>query len=77
MTSVPRVSFRRRFDVVVAFAGALPPDAFLRRTAGAARHQRDAVGDDEGCVEADPELPDQLRGTGGVSAQTLEELARA
>ena len=48
-----------RLDGVLAFARALPLHAVLGGQAGAAREQRDAVGDDEGGVEADAELADQ------------------
>ena len=48
-------------DGVVAFARALPAHAVSARRAGAAGHQRDPVGDDEGRVEADAELADELR----------------
>ena len=46
------------------------------RQAGAARHQRHLVRDDEGGIEANAKLPDELCVPGGVGAQVLEELAR-
>ena len=76
MTSVPRVAFSTVFDRVAAFARALPADAVLGGQAGAARDERHPVGDDEGGVEADAELPDEVRVLGAVGGQLREELAR-
>ena len=64
------------FDGVAAFARALPADAVLGGQAGAARDQCHPVGDDEGRVEADAELPDELSIFGAVGGQLREELAR-
>ena len=64
-------------DRVLALAGALPLDAVVGRRAGAPGQQCDAVGDDEGGVEADTELPDQVGVLGPVRGELLEELARA
>ena len=60
---------RDGLDGVVAFAGALPRHALLGGQPGAAGGQRHAIGDDEGGVEADAELPDELRVLGGVGGQ--------
>ena len=54
-------------DGVVALAGALPAHAVLGAEAGAARHERHPVGDDEGRIEADAELADQVRVLGAWS----------
>ena len=64
-------------DRVLAFARALPLHAVVGGQAGAARQQRDAVGDDEGRIEADAELPDQVGVLGAVGGELLDELARA
>ena len=65
-----------RFDRVAAFPGALPADTVLGGHAGAAREQRDPVGDDEGGVESDAELPDEVSVLGPIGGQLGEELAR-
>ena len=66
----PQVQDRRRcraspcrigLDRVLAFAVLSHLHALFRGQPGAARQQRHAVGDDEGRIEADAELPDQLR----------------
>ena len=77
MTSVPRVAFSTVSTRVLAFARALPLHAMLGRQAGTARQQRDAVGDDEGRIEADTELADQVGVLGAIGGELLEELARA
>ena len=64
------------FDRVTAFSRALPADAVLGGEAGAPRDQRDPVGDDEGGVEADAELADEVSVLGPVGGQLGEELAR-
>ena len=64
------------FDRVAAFSRALPADAVLGGQAGAPRDQGHPVGDDEGGVEADAELSDEVRVLGPVGGQLGEELAR-
>src|SRR5581483_10790398 len=65
------------FERVFARAFGLPAHAGAGFAAGAARGQRHAVGDDEGRVETDAELANQI-GVGLLfAAQRLEELARA
>ena len=49
----------------------------LRGQARPPRRQRHAVSDDEGGVEADTKLPDEVRVLGLVRRQALEELARS
>ena len=77
MTSVPRPSF---WAASMVYS---PSPALSHRTPSSAARparrvdERHLVGDDEGRVEADAELADELRVLGGVSAETLEELARA
>ena len=62
-------------QVVAAAAVGLPAGA--RGRAGAAGAQRHPVGDDEGGVEADPELADLARPAGLAVAVPAQELARA
>ena len=69
----PSPSSRRR----IAAAVGLPAHALRRRLAGAARLDRDLVGDDERRIEADAELADQVRVLLLVAGQLREELARA
>ena len=70
---------RARDGLDLEFAGALgaPAHALFRRQPGAARLDRDAVGDDEAAVEADAELADQLRVLLLVALERRHELARA
>ena len=72
MTSVPRASCRDLLDGVVALAGALPSHALVGRRAGAAGHERHPIGHDEGRVEADAELADELRVLRAVGRQALK-----
>ena len=69
-------AFGHSFDRVRALAGTLPADAVVGRGSRPSRHKRHALGHDEGGVEADAELTDQLRVLGGVGCQMLKELAR-
>ena len=62
-------------EVVAAAAVGLPGDA--RVAAGAAGGQRHPVGDDEGGIEADPELPNLARPALFPVAVPAQELARA
>jgi hypothetical protein len=62
-------------DRVGALAGRLPAHALVGAHAGASGRQRDLVGHDEGRVETDPELPDQLAVVGLVTGQVLDESA--
>ncbi|KAG1274085.1 hypothetical protein G6F64_015209 [Rhizopus arrhizus] len=48
-------------DVEIAFAARTPAHAFAGSQAGAARGDFHFIGNDEGAVEADAELADQLR----------------
>jgi hypothetical protein len=60
------------FDRVLALAGchvAFPAHSVCGRQAGAARHQRHPVGDDERRIKADSELADQVGVLGLVAAQ--------
>ena len=66
-----------RFDRVVALAGAFPLHAVIGGRAGPPGDQRHAVGDDEGGIEADAELPDQVGVLGAVGGELLDELAGA
>ncbi len=65
------------FQPVVAGALGFPAHAVLGREAGAAGGERDAVGDDEGGVEADAELADQRGVLLLVAGQLGEEFAGA
>jgi hypothetical protein len=65
------------FQRVVAGALGFPAHAVLGREAGAAGGERDAVGDDEGGVEADAELADQRGVLLLVAGQLAEEFAGA
>ena len=58
---MPRSRPGDRLDLEVAGAFGAPAHALGLRQAGAARLDRDPVGDDEAGVEADAELADQLR----------------
>src|SRR5262249_57793687 len=62
-------------DGVVPFAGALPSDRFVSRRSRTTAEQNDALRDDEGRIEADSELADELRLSGRVGGQALKELA--
>ena len=64
-------------DRIAAFSRALPTDTVPGGQAGAPRDQGHAVGDDEGGVEADTELSDEVRVLGAVGGQLGQELARA
>ena len=59
-----------------ALARALPAHAVLGAQARAPREQRHPVGHDEGRVESDAELADQVRILGAVGSELLEEFAR-
>ena len=61
------------------FSGAVrfPAHGLIRRQPGAARRHRHPVGDDEGGIEADAELADQVRVLLLVARELGEELARA
>ena len=65
------------FDGVVALARTLPPNPMLSGRTSATRDQRDAVRDDEGGVEADAELSDEIFVLGPVGRELRKELARA
>ena len=71
----PAASLLDRFDRVAALSRALPADAVLGGQAGAPRDQGHPVGDDEGGIEADAELSDEVRILGPVGGQLGEELA--
>ena len=64
-------------DRVLAAAVRFPSDAVLGGEAGAARHDRHLVRDDERRVEPDPELADEMRVLRFVAGQLVEEFARA
>ena len=76
-TSVPRVGL----STVSSVNSPSPSDSqrtpVLGGEAGAAGGQRHLVGDDEGGIEADAELADQLRVLLLVAGELREELARA
>ena len=65
-----------RLEGVLAFARALPAHRLVRREPGAAARERDPVGHDEGRVEADAELADELRVLRLVAGELRHELAR-
>ena len=67
---------RQRLDREIALRARFPAHRCLRRCAGLAREHFYALGDDEGRVEADPELPDELRVLLLVARERLEELRR-
>ncbi len=75
---VPRCGALDRLDLevagAVAISSARPRSA---GSAGAARFDRDLVGDDEARIEADAELADQLRVLLLVALQLPTELPRA
>ena len=66
-----------RLEGIVAPSRAFPPDAVLGRQTGAAGHQRHPLGDDEGRIEADAELADQLGIFCLVTGQLLKKLLRS
>ncbi len=68
---------REGLDLELAGAGAGPAHALLGRHAGAARLHGDAIGDDEGRVEADAELADELGVLALLALQAGDELARS
>ncbi len=77
-TSVPRRSAcRLGLQRVAAAAVGLPAHAMLGTESRAPGDQRHLVGDDEGGVETDAELADELSVHGLVAGQTLQEAARA
>src|SRR2546425_1442535 len=70
---------RRRFDGVFTAPVphvTMPAHRLAGRESRAARQERNAVGDDEGRIEAHAELPDQPRVLRLVAGERLEELAR-
>ncbi len=77
MTSVPRAGAVDGLDLEVARALAAPAHAVAGVEPGAARFDRDAVGDDEARVEADAELADQVGVLLLVAFELGHELARA
>ena len=60
---------------IVALPGGLPADTFAGGKAGATGREGDLIGDDEGRVEADAELTDEMGVLALVAGQGLEELA--
>ena len=66
-----------RLQRVFAVPGRFPAYALRRWHAGAARTHRHPVGDDEGRIEADAELTDQVRVLRLVAREPGQELARA
>jgi hypothetical protein len=64
-------------DGVVALAAGFPAHCLAGFDAGTARNHRHLVGDDEGGVETDAELADQVRVLGLVAGQRRKEFAGA
>ena len=64
-----------RLDGVAALARAFPSDARVGCGAGAAGHERHALGDDERGVETDAELADEMR-VPGLSAVSVWKNSR-
>ena len=64
-------------DGVVALAAGFPAHGLVGFDAGAAGNHRDLVGNDEGRVETDAELADQVGILGLVAGQRREEFAGA
>ncbi|MNO68406.1 hypothetical protein D3C76_592350 [compost metagenome] len=64
-------------DFEIAFAFGRPMHAFAGRAAGATAEHIDFVGDDEGGVETDTELADQVRVFLLVAGQVLHEIGGA
>jgi len=72
-------AFRGRdgFHGEIAIGAGFPANAGFGGGAGAARNNFDSIGDDEGGVEADTELPDEGRVFLLVAGQGFEELGGA
>ncbi len=77
VTSVPRVGLVDHLDGVIALAAGFPAHRLVGFDAGAAGNHRHLVGDDEGRIETDAELADQVRILGLVAGQRREEFAGA
>src|SRR5690606_23324985 len=71
------IVLRPAFDRELALSVGLPGDTRLHRLACLAAFDLDALGDDERRVEADAELPDQLRVLALVAGQPFDEALRA
>ena len=68
--------FVDRLHRKIALAARLPTHRPIGRKPGTARNDRHFIGDDEGRIKADAELPDQMRVLGLIASQRGKEFAR-